>query len=36
MEVIRQGSDDVFERIPLIGCCFPAGTLGTRLRSPGE
>ena len=29
MEIIRKGSDMVFENGPLT-CCFPAGTLGFR------
>jgi len=29
MEIIKQGSDNVFESGPL-NCCFPAGTLSLR------
>lgn len=30
MEIIKQGSDNVFEAGPL-NCCFPAGTLSLRV-----
>lgn len=35
MEIIREGSDVVYETGPL-GCCFPMGTMTLRWLSPEE